>query len=311
MTSAAPSTAPGRAREGLWRLADPKISITSVAAMLVGTAVAVRAGAFAPGWLAVTALALFCMEVAKNAWGDVIDFDSGADLAVAPQDRTAFSGGKRVLVDGLLTRGQTWAVAAAFGAAGIGLGAVIVGFREPAALWIGLVGLAVGWSYHGPPAKLVYHGFGELAVVLCYGPILVVSTTLIQTGRHLAAAYWASVPLGLLIAAFLWVNEFPDYHADAGAGKRNLVVRLGRQQASRVLPWIYGAAFAVLAIMPFTAGLPRAAWLGFAAVPFAFFACWHTWQQPADFHRHHAVQPAALFAFNAYALGAALGIMLG
>ena len=46
------------------------------------------------------------LEVAKNAWGDVYDYDSGTDLAVQPADRTPFSGGKRVLVDRLLTRAQ-------------------------------------------------------------------------------------------------------------------------------------------------------------------------------------------------------------
>ena len=302
---------PPNFRAGLWRLADPKISITSVAAMLVGVAVAVRAGAFAPGWLAVLAVALFAMEVAKNAWGDVIDFDSGTDLAVAPEDRTDFSGGKRVLVDGLLTRAQTWWIAGVCSLIGIALGAVLVFWREPAALWIGAVGLVLGWSYHGPPLKFVYHGFGELAVVLCYGPILVLSTTLIQTGRYSLDALWLSIPLGLLIAAFLWVNEFPDYTADLGAGKRNLVVRLGRARASRVLPWIYGVAFILLALAPVCTALPRAAWSGLAAVPFAWFAARHTWLRPHDFHRHQPVQPAALLAFVVYALGTAIGVMLG
>lgn len=312
LAAAAPATVQrDRWRSGLWRLADPKISITSAAALLVGTAVAVHAGAFAPGWLAITALALFCMEVAKNAWGDVIDYDSGTDLAVAPEDRTDFSGGKRVLVDGLLTRAQTWSIAAAFAAVGIGLGAVIVFWREPEALWIGLFALVLGWSYHGPPLRLVYRGFGELVVVLCYGPLMVVSTTLIQTQQWLASAVWVSVPLGLMIAAFLWVNEFPDYRADQGAGKRNLVVLLGRQRASRTLPWIYLTAFAVLALTPGVTGLPRAAWAGFLAVPFAVYACWQTWQHPTDFHRTHPVQPAALIAFNAYALGSSIGIMVG
>lgn len=298
-------------RAGLWRLADPKISITSVAAMLVGVAVAVRAGAFAPGWLAVLAVALFAMEVAKNAWGDVIDFDSGTDLAVAPEDRTDFSGGKRVLVDGLLTRAQTWWIAGVFSLIGISLGAVIVFWREPAALWIGALGLLLGWSYHGPPLKFVYHGLGELAVVLCYGPILVISTTLIQTGAYSLEALWLSIPLGLLITAFLWVNEFPDYRADLGANKRNLVVRLGRERASRLLPWIYAAAFGVLASAPLCTALPRSAWCGFVAAPLAWFAARHTWLRPHDFYRHAPVQPAALLAFVAYALGTALGVMLG
>jgi len=298
-------------REGIWRLADPKISITSAAAMLVGFAPAIGNQHFSWAWLVVTALALFCMEVAKNAWGDVIDFDSGTDLAVTPEDRTAFSGGKRVLVDKLLTRGQTWVVAAAFAGAGLLLGALIVFGREPAALYIGVLGMVLGWSYHGPPLKLAYRGFGELDVVLCYGPLIVISTYLIQTHQLSWPVFWTSVPLGLFIAAFLWVNQFPDYKADLSAGKNNLVVRLGRYRASRILPCIYAAAFALILALPWLAGVTKAAWLGMAALPFAIFACWHTWHQPEDFYRSYPVQPAALFTFNAYAIGVAAGVILG
>jgi len=298
-------------RQGIWRLADPKISITSAAAMLVGVAPAIRADRYSWSWLAVTALALFCVEVAKNAWGDVIDYDSGADLAVRPQDRTAFSGGKRVMVDELLTRGQTWAVAAIFGGTGLLLGAVIVFVREPLAVVIGVFGALLGWSYHGPPLKLVYRGLGELDVVICYGPLIVLSTYLIQTHELSWPVFWLSLPLGLFIAAFLWVNEFPDYEADRGAGKRNLVARLGRRAASRVLPWIYALGFVLILALPWLAAVPRASWLGFLALPFAAFACWHTWQKPEDFYRSRPVQPAALIAFNAYAMGVAVGVIWG
>jgi 1,4-dihydroxy-2-naphthoate octaprenyltransferase len=270
-------------REGIWRLADPKFSITSAAAMLVGAAPAIRSDQYSWTWLAITALALFCMEVAKNAWGDVIDFNTGTDLAVRPEDRTAFSGGKRVIVDGLLTTRQTWVAAAIFSGAGLFLGAIIVFFREPFALAIGLFGALMGWSYHGPPLKLAYRGLGELDVVLCYGPLIVLSTYLVQTHELSWAVFWLSLPLGLFIAAFLWVNEFPDYKADLGA-----ILILA-------LPWL--------------AGVPRSAWLGFLALPFAAFTCWHTWRQPEDFYRSLPVQPAALFAFNAYAVGVAAGII--
>jgi len=105
--------------------------------MIVGGAVAAVDGRLDWTWLGITGVALFAMEVAKNAWGDVFDYDSGTDLAVAPEDRTDFSGGKRVLVDQLLTRAETWAIAIGFGAVGTALGAVIVFWREPAALWLG------------------------------------------------------------------------------------------------------------------------------------------------------------------------------
>ena len=296
--------------QGLWRLADPKISLTSAAGMYLGLALAATEGPLHWGWLALTGLALFAMEVAKNAWGDVIDYDSGTDLAVAPEDRTGFSGGKRVLVDGLLTRAQTWGVAGVFGAAGVLCGVAIVAFREPSALVIGVLGLLLGWSYHGPPLKLAYRGLGELDVVICYGPLIASATYLIQTHRLSLELVWLSLPLGLLIAAFLWVNEFPDYRADCGAGKRNLVVRLGRRAASRLLPAIYLAGFALVAALPWL-GLPAGAWLGLLAVLPAALACAWVWRDPEAFHRHRPVQPAALASFLLYSAGAGSGVLLG
>src|SRR5574341_214290 len=97
---------------GVWRLADPKISLASMASIFLGACLAVADGGWSPAWLAFTAAGIFFIEVAKNASGEIIDFDSGADLGVAPVDRSPFSGGKRVLVDGLLTRKQTATIAA-------------------------------------------------------------------------------------------------------------------------------------------------------------------------------------------------------
>jgi len=299
----------GKLWEGFWRLADPKISITSLACMIVGGSAAAVDGPLDWTWLGTLALSLFCMEVAKNAWGDVFDFDSGTDLAVAPEDRTHFSGGKRVLVDALLTRGQTWGMAIGFGTLGIALGAAIVFLREPAVFWLGCVGLALGWSYHGPPLRLAYRGLGELDVVLCYGPLLVMATYVSQTGRWSSSALWLSLPLGLFIAAFLWVNEFPDFEADRSTGKNNLVARFGRRAASRLLPAIYGAGFVLLAVLAALGPSPGVG-LGFVALPTAGYACARVWADPETFYRFYPVQPAALLTFVLYALGVGAGLAL-
>jgi 1,4-dihydroxy-2-naphthoate octaprenyltransferase len=296
---------------GFWRLADPKISITSLASMAIGSALAARDGSFSWLWFLVMGLAMFCMEVAKNAWGDVYDYDSGTDLAVKPEDRTDFSGGKRVLVDNILTRGQTWAIAGVFTGAGLALGALMVFLREPSLFWLGTVALLLGWSYHGPPLQLAYRGLGELDVVLCYGPLIAMATYALFTRHYHPEVLWASMPLGLFTAAFLWVNEFPDYEADRGAGKNNLVVRLGKHRASRVLPLIYLAGLGLLALAVTAGALHPLALLGFAgAVPAAFATVW-VWRNPATFYRYQPAQPLALLAFVLVSAGISAGILLG
>ena len=297
-------------RAGLWRLADPKISITSAASLAIGASLAAESERFSWLWLIVLSVAMFCMEVAKNAWGDVYDYDSGTDLAVRPEDRTDFSGGKRVLVDGLLTRRQTWAVAAGFTAGGVLLGAGIVFLREPSVFVLGIAALVLGWCYHGPPLQFAYRGLGELDVALIYGPAIALAAYVIMAGEYEIAVVWASLPLGVLIAAFLWLNEFPDYEADRGASKRNLVVRLGKRRASRVLPWIYAASFGGLVAAIMTDQLPLGAALGAIAVVPAGFATWWCWRDPDAFYRHHPAQPMALVAFVVYSAGVSAGVLL-
>jgi 1,4-dihydroxy-2-naphthoate octaprenyltransferase len=295
---------------GLWRLADPKISLASIASMALGTAMAARDGELAWGWLVLTVAGIFLIEVAKNASGEIFDFDSGADLAVAAADRSPFSGGKRVLVDGLLTRVQTSAVAAAAYAMGAAAGLVIAAAREPRVLWLGIAGIALAYFYQAPPLKLSYRGLGEAAVALAYGPLVCAGTYLVQRGCVTSSVVLVSLPLGALIAAFLWINEFPDYEADRGAGKRTLVVRLGRPRAARAFAAIVAAAFVLLALLP-AWGLPRGLLLGLLGAPPAVAAAWRLLREPEVTARVVPAQAWTLSSFVLAAAGAALGLMLG
>lgn len=294
---------------GLWRLADPKISLASAAGLLLGGAAAAMDGPLAPGWLALTVLGIFAVEVAKNASGEVYDWDSGTDLRVRPEDRSPFSGGKRVLVDGLLTRGQAWGIAIGGYSVAVATGLAIVAWRAPQVLWLGLAGVLLAFFYHAPPLRLSYRGFGELAVALSYGPLVTVGTYLVQRGTVPDRIVLLSLPLGLLVAAFLWINEFPDYQADAMSGKRTLVVRLGRRRAATGFALLGLAALAVVALLPL-AGLPTTIWLG-GIFALAYLPASRTLTTHHD--ATSAIVPAqaqALRAFLLYAIGASTGLML-
>lgn len=307
------STQPQPARsplaEGIWRLADPKISLASFAGMFLGACAAATVGGVAWGWLALTVFGIFCIEVAKNASGEVYDWESGTDLAIAPEDRSPFSGGKRVMVDGLLTRRQTWMVAGVAYALGALAGLVIALEREGAVFWLGIVGAAIAFWYHAPPFRFSYRGVGELAVGLAYGPLICAGTFLVQAGFVPGWMLWTSVPLGLLIAAFLWANEFPDYLADRAAGKRTLVVRLGRPRAAVAFTGIVTLAFVITGLLPLL-GAPRGALLGLVAAPVALQAARTLLAKPDVTAEIVPAQAKTLLSFIAYALAAGVGILL-
>ena len=295
---------------GLWRLADPKISLASLASVALGTLAAAAAGPLHAGWLVATVVAVLAIEIGKNASGEVVDFDSGTDLAVSPEDRTPFSGGKRVLVDRLLTRRQTVAIAAISYLAGIAIGLAIATLRGPEVLWIGLLGVGCAYFYHAPPVQLSYRGMGELVVGLCYGPLICSGAYVVQRQEIAATPLWVSLPLGILIAAFLWINELPDYEADRTSGKYTLVVLLGRRRASRIFCALIGAALAVAFLLPLSGAAPVTTWLGLLGFVPALAACRIAVRDPETTSSLIPAQRNTLLAFVVYAVGAGIGLVL-
>ncbi|HXV12922.1 MAG TPA: prenyltransferase [Candidatus Krumholzibacteria bacterium] len=292
---------------GIWRLADPKISLASIASMTLAAGAAVRAGEVSMVWLVLTVLGILAIEVAKNASGEVVDWDSGTDAAIRSDERTPFSGGKRVIVDGLLTRAQTVRVAAVSYAIGIAIGAVIAMVREPRVWYFGVVGVACAFFYHAAPLRLSYRGWGEAAVAFSYGPLIACGTFLVQHHRIGGPVVPLSILLGVLIAAFLWVNEFPDARADAQAGKRTLVVRLGKARAARIFAILAVGPFAVLPALVAT-GLPGGVWLALVGLLPALNAARIVHSEPEHHARIAAAQASTLVAFLLFALGGAIGL---
>jgi 1,4-dihydroxy-2-naphthoate octaprenyltransferase len=116
------------------------------------------------------------------------------------------------------------------------------------------------------------------------------------------------VPLGLLIGAFLWINEFPDHHADRAAGKRTLVVRLGRPAAARAFAVIVAAALAGIALLPL-AGWPLGVLGGLVAVVPASRAARTLLATPEDTVRIVPAQAQTLLAFLLATAGSGVGLL--
>jgi 1,4-dihydroxy-2-naphthoate octaprenyltransferase len=294
---------------GFWRLADPKISLASMASIFLGACAAASAGYLNFYWLIITIIGIFAIEVAKNASGEVFDFDSGNDQAVSEKDRSPFSGGKRVLVDGLLTRAQVIGIASVCYLIGIATGLIIVFYKEPMILWIGMIGVGAAFLYHAPPLKLSYRGLGEIAVAFCYGPLISIGTFLVQGDELPASLLFTSSILGLLIGNFLLINEFPDHHADTHAKKMTLVVRLGRATAARLFSGIFGLSLILLLLLPFNS-FATTLLLGLIALPTGFSASNRLHQD----HEHTAniipAQAQTLITFLLFAIGAGIGYLI-
>jgi len=134
-----------------------------------------------------------------------------------------------------------------------------------------LAGIAVAIGYTAGPWPLAYHALGEPFVFLFFGPLAVCGTELLQAGRASGMGLLASLPVGLLATAILLVNNVRDLESDARAGKRTLVVRLGRPAGQTLYAGTVAAAFLLVAAvaLALSSPAPLVAWLSapLAAAP--------------------------------------------
>jgi 1,4-dihydroxy-2-naphthoate polyprenyltransferase len=137
-------------------------------------------------------------------------------------------------------------------------------------LVIGLVGFVIGVGYTAPPLKLVHRGLGELAVALGFGPIMLLGAYVVQTGTLALEPLIASLPVAILIALILYVNEIPDRSGDASVGKRTLPVRWSPELVRRAYLVAALGAFAAIVVGVAAGWLPVPALIALAALPLAF-----------------------------------------
>jgi len=137
-------------------------------------------------------------------------------------------GPRRVVASGLVTpaamRVAMWSVFAVAFASGLGL----ITWGGPWLLVVGVASILCGIAYTGGPWPLGYHGLGDVFVFVFFGLVAVEATYFVQAGRLGMDALLAAIPIGLLTANILVVNNYRDADTDAAAGKHTLVVRFGR-----------------------------------------------------------------------------------
>jgi 1,4-dihydroxy-2-naphthoate polyprenyltransferase len=246
----------------------PFLSAT-FAPVLLGLAVAARVGVFDIVTALITLVAASAVHLGLNVANDVFDTLQGADDA--NRTPTKFSGGSRVLQNALVTmREMSMLAIACYGVAAV-LGVVLMVLRgSPALVAIAALGFFISVAYTMPPFKLVYRGVGEIATAIGFGPVMLLGTYTVQSRGSLSAeALLVSVPVALLVAMILYVNEIPDRAGDAQAGKRTLPVRWSK----RAVVWGFDAS-AAGAFASVTAGvvvglLPVPALLVLLATPLA------------------------------------------
>jgi len=220
-------------------------------------------------WLAMFGALL--IHIGTNLANDYFDHLSGCDKA--NPNPTPFSGGSRVIQEGLIAPKQILCVAlGAFmlgGAIGIYLNYLCKG---NAILIIGIIGIFLGFFYTAKPLRIGYGSFGELAVGIGFGPLIVLGAYYVQAQVLSFEIGLISIPVGILIALVLFINEFPDYTADKAAGKRTMVVILGKKRAVLLYQALLAATYAFIIFLVIFKILPATCFITLLSLPLALKA---------------------------------------
>ena len=246
------------------------LTITAVACVL-GTSVAAVCG-HGPHWglaLATMVLAVL-MHAAANVINDYHDALNGADEANL-EGLFPFTGGARLIQTGRASVQDTRHLAIGLVMLLTPAGLVLAVHTGGGLIWLGLVGLLLGWGYSAPPLKLMSRGLGEATVALTWG-LVVIGADYVQRGQFFLIPSAVAVSYALLVGNILLINGVPDAVADGQVGKRTLVVRVGARGAA----WVYlvvslvAHTWLVLGVENFIQ--PRGALWGLASLPLSLFA---------------------------------------
>jgi 1,4-dihydroxy-2-naphthoate octaprenyltransferase len=203
-----------------WLAIRPKTLPAAASGVVMGSALAWAHGSFQ----ILPALAALCvallLQIGSNVANDVYDFERGTDTSER-------QGPLRVTQAGLLTPAQVkrgmWIIFALAALCGLYLAFL----RGWVVILIGLAAILSAIAYTGGPFPLGYYGLGDLFVFIFFGVAAVAGTYYVQAGPVGPAAWWMSVPVGLIITAILVVNNLRDIENDRKGNKRTLAVRLG------------------------------------------------------------------------------------
>jgi len=121
--------------------------------------------------------------------------------------------------------------------------------------------------YVAPPVRYGYHGLGELFVGVNMGPVMVVGTYWVITGRPDWDAFFISLPVGFMVAAILYFQSLPDMKTDAAVGKNTLAVLLGKKRALKVLVLFWVAIYLGILILVFSGMLSLFAIASLVTIP--------------------------------------------
>jgi 1,4-dihydroxy-2-naphthoate octaprenyltransferase len=248
----------------LWlQEARPQFLLASLVSVLVGTALAVYEGfPFRLLDFALATAGALIAHIGIHAFNDYSDYMTGIDLKV---HRTPFSGGSGVLPSQGLVPINVYYFGIACLALVACIGVYFMATVGIAILPIGLLGIAIVYSY---TSYLTRVGLGEIGCVIGFS-LWSIGPYFVLTDRYSLSILSVSLISGLMGVALLIINEFPDLEADRAGGRRNIPIMLGLDGASKIYSLVVASGYVWLLVLVIARILPVFALVAFITLPVA------------------------------------------
>lgn len=241
----------------------------SVIPVLVGTAIAhFKQSFFDPIRFLLALFGLFFIQLAVNLANDYFDSKIGVDEHKKDSFVLLVKNPKAILYSSLIF---------------FILGGVIGLYldftsQKHIILLIGFVGFVIAFFYSSPPLRLSYLGMGEPVTFLCFGPLAVMASEFVQSQQISATSFWASIPIGFLVASILLIHHFPQYEHDRKYQKNNPLVRWGKKRAALIFIYLILVAYLWIFLSLALGKLPLATVFSFITFPMAARIIIFTWK---------------------------------
>jgi 1,4-dihydroxy-2-naphthoate octaprenyltransferase len=179
------------------------------------------------GCFAIALFALVLAQAASNMINDYLDLETG----IGPDEYRSVQGAPHPILSGLISKTGLILAIALVDLLALGIILYLTEIQGWPVAAFALLGLCVGVGYGAPPIQLKQRGFGESAVGLLWGPLMVGGTYFATTGSLEPWILVASLPYSLLVAAVLIGKHIDKIDLDSQHGIQTLPVRMGTDRA--------------------------------------------------------------------------------
>ena len=240
--------------------------IMSFISVSVGTLLAAEGGSVSWIWFAMTAVGIVLFHAAANLFNDYFD----TLYRIDQQDSPTAKYRPQPILSGLLTPRQVLAEAVILFALTFAIGITTALIRSWHVLWIGIIGLLTSYFYTAGPVKFKYRAFGEFAVFMMWGPLMIEGAYAVQRQALSLKALWISVPFGILVALVLFANNMRDIAYDSRHQVKTLSILLGEHRSFFLFVGLIVLAYLCVLGMMIAGILSLWGLLIFLSVPKAF-----------------------------------------